>query len=155
MSTTASHLPLSRQSPKKRRIRWWITGIVILVLLGGGASFYYYLQTLPTPQKTLSAFCNGWMTKDAWTMYFQENAAGQAQETIDELQQLVQDPGGSGSTMRACSVDVVKANSSTAIAGVYLSGNGYVQQPFRATLVLEDGRWFINSFTESDNGVVS
>lgn len=150
MSTTASHLPSSLQSPKKRHIRWWITGIIILVLLGAGASYYYYLQALPTPQKTLSAFCNGWMTKDAWTMYFQENAAGQQQETIDDLQQLVQGPGS-----RACYVDVVKANGSTAIAGVYLTGNGYVQAPFRATLVLENGRWLINSFTVSDNGIVS
>lgn len=155
MPTTASHLPSSLQSPKKRHIRWWITGIVILVLLGGGASCYYYLQTLPTPQKTLSAFCNGWITKDAWKMYFQESAAGQEQETIDDLQQLFQGPGGPGSTTRACFADVVKANGSTAVAGVYLSGNRYVQSPFRATLVLENGQWFINSFAVSDNGVVS
>ena len=129
--------------------------VIILVLLGGGASYYSYLQTLPTPQKTLSVYCNGWMTDNAWEMYLQEDAAGQQQENLTDLQQVIQGPGGPGSTTRACYVDVVEVNGSTAIAGVYLSGKGYVQSPFRATLVLENGRWFINSFTASDNGVVS
>lgn len=136
--------------PKKSRTGLVVAIIVILLLVvGGGGGAFYYFQIRATPQKTLSAYCDGWKTSNAQELYNQLDAAQQAKTSVSDIQQALSALTVLGG-VKNCTVSNVQQSGSTATGVVQLTfGNGKAETVTDA-LIQENGTWKIAE--QSSNG---
>ncbi len=63
--------PVGRFTRPSKSRRWTLLIIVLIIVLiaGGSVSFFIYRNSLPTPDKTLTGFCNNLLSKNATGAY--------------------------------------------------------------------------------------
>ena len=143
--------------PKKGHAGLWITLVVILlvVLVGGGAGVYFVARS--TPQKTLAAYCDGWMKSNAQEIYDQLDSAQQAKSdnsvsSIKKVFDLLNNPLVGG--VKNCTVSNVQEHGSTATATVTITFGIGKSGSETDTLIQENGTWKIDSSkSNNDSGL--
>jgi predicted component of type VI protein secretion system len=139
------------QPPKKSRAGLIVVIVVILLLVvGGGGGAFLYIQSRPTPQKTLAAYCDGWKTNNAQEIYDQADSAQQQKTSVSKLQQamgLLNVLGG----VKDCTVTNVQQNGSTATGTITLTFGDGKSEMLTDTLIQENGAWKIDSETSKLN----
>ncbi|HEU5380256.1 MAG TPA: FHA domain-containing protein [Ktedonobacteraceae bacterium] len=138
--------------PKKSKAGLWIALALLLVLLVGGGGAFYYFQARPTPQKTLTAYCNALKTGDYQTAYNQFSARAQQKVSESEFAKTLQFAFTLLGGLKDCTVGDVTQDSSTTAHGkvTYTFGNGKTSSG-DGPLVLENGSWKLDSTSTSNN----
>jgi hypothetical protein len=131
--------------PQKSRAGLWIGLVVLLLLLLGGGGFLAYAQLRSTPQKTLTAYCDGWKTSNAQEIYNQLDASQQTRVSVSEVQRVLDSIRQTGG-VSDCTVSGVQENGSTATGIVTLSaGSGRSASETDTLIRQNDGTWKIDS----------
>jgi hypothetical protein len=136
-------------APRKSHAGLWVGLVILLLLILGGGGFFAYMQLRSTPQKTLTAYCDGWKTGNAQEIYNQLDAAEQAKGTVAEIQQTLNSLKLLGG-VTSCTVSNVQQTGSTATGVVTLVvGNGKSASE-TDTLIQENGTWKIDGSKLND-----
>lgn len=130
--------------PQKSRAGLWVGLVVLLLLLVGGGAFLAYTQLRSTPQKTLTAYCDGWKTSNAQEIYNQLDTAQRARVTVSDIQRVLDSIKQTGG-VTDCTISNVQQNGSTATGVVTLSAGSGRTASETDTLVQESGTWKIDS----------
>lgn len=124
--------------------------VILLVLVAGGGGAYYYFQLRPTPQKTLSAYCDGWKTSNAQELYSQLDAKQQSKTSLSQVQQALGLLGILGG-VKNCQVDNVQQSGSTATGVITLTFGDGKTETVTDTLIQENGAWKIDAENSKPN----
>jgi hypothetical protein len=139
--------------PKKGHAGLWITLVVILlVVIVGGGAIVYVTAIRSTPQKTLSAYCDGLMKSDAQKVYDQLDTAQQAKTSVKDFQdafKVLNSPLIGG--VKSCTVGNVTESGSTATATVTLTFGVGKSSSETDTLIQENGTWKLDSSKSNDD----
>lgn len=141
--------PGYQQAPAsgKRRTGLWIAlAVILLVLIAGGGTFAY-IQTRPTPQKTLQAYCDALKTNDAQGLYNTLSTSAQNQTSVAQIRQglnLIEFLIGG---VKDCVVnaDSIQQNGSTATGTVTITTDRGRSSTATIQLVEENGQWRIEN----------
>jgi hypothetical protein len=144
----APQIPQVPSAPAKKKSRTGlIIGLVVLLLLvvGGGIGGYLYIRS--TPDKTLQAYCNGWLTSNAQEVFDQLSTQAQSQTSVAKINTIMQsanDPRVGG--FKTCTFTTPQQSSSTATSTVTLTLAASIAPPIvtHDVLILENGTWKIN-----------
>ncbi len=142
-------------SPAKKSSRGLIIVIAVvalLVLIGIGAGAYAFVQSRPSPQKTLSAYCNDLKSGDYQGLYNLYSARSRKQLTEPQFAQILGLAESGEGGVKNCTVNSVTQTSSTTANGsvTYTFGNGKTQTD-SGPLILEDGQWKLDSSSSGTN----
>lgn len=131
---------------KKSRTGLFIAIAVILILIVGGGGTFFYIQSLPSPQKTLQAYCNALKAGDYQTAYNQFSSRVQSQISEAQFAGLLKLGLALEGGVKDCTVTNVTQDSSTTAHGTltYTFGNGKVNSG-DGPLILENGSWKIDT----------
>lgn len=129
--------------PRKSRAGLWIGLAVLLLLLLVGGGFLAYTQVRSTPQKTLTAYCDGWKTSNAQEIYNQLDSSQQAKVSVSEVQRVLDSIKQTGG-VTDCTVSGVQENGTSATGIVTLSAGSGRSASETDTLVQENGTWKID-----------
>jgi len=141
--------------PKKGHAGLWITLVVILlVVIVGGGSIVYFVALRSTPQKTLTAYCDGWKTGNAQEIYDQLASTQQAKpdnsvNTIKKGLDLLNNPLIGG--VKNCTVSNVQEHGSTATGVVTITFGIGKSSSETDTLIQENGTWKISDGKSNDD----
>ncbi len=129
--------------PRKSRIGLWITLVVLVLLLGGGSVLTYSLLR-STPQKTVSAYCDGLQNSNTQEIYDNLSSAQQGQFNPGQLQQTLgvfQTANG----VKNCTLATIQENDPAASGSATVTfGNGNSQSE-KLSFIQENGTWKINN----------
>jgi hypothetical protein len=131
-------------APRKSRAGLWVGLVILLLIIIGGGGVLAYMQLRSTPQKTLTAYCDGWKTGNAQEIYNQLDAAERAKGTVADIQSVLNTLKQAGG-VTDCTVSNVQQTGSTATGVVTLSAGNGRSASETDTLIQENGTWKIDS----------
>ncbi|HEV2579616.1 MAG TPA: FHA domain-containing protein [Ktedonobacteraceae bacterium] len=144
----APQIPQVASAPAKKKSRTGLViGLVVLLLLlvGGGIGGYLYLRS--TPDKTLQAYCNGWLSSNAQEVFDQLSTQAQTQTSVSKISAIMQsanDPRVGG--FKTCTFTPPQQSSTTATSTVTLTLTAAIAPPIvtHDVLIDENGTWKIS-----------
>ena len=118
--------------------------LVVLLLLLGGGGVLAFTQLRSTPQKTISAYCDGLQTSNTQEIYDNLSSAQRVQFGIHQLQQALavfQTVNG----VKNCALADIQENDPAATGRATLTfGNGSTQSE-KLTFIQENGTWRVSN----------